>query len=245
MSKSWPVVALIISLGLVASTWLFGQAARDVMRTHNGDRTISATGSAKRRIRSDFVDWCAAVHARGPTLAEAYDRLATASPKVRDWLLRRGVARADVAVNAVSTRTIHPTNQQGEEIADQISLYELTQSVCVRSRDVDRVTGIARDVTELIREGVEVESGEAMYIYTRLPELKIALLSEAARDARVRAQKIAEASHARLDALASGRMGVMQVTPANVSETSGYGLNDTTSIEKDALAIVSVVYYTE
>lgn len=245
MNKSSPAVALIISLGIIASTWLLGQAARDVMRTRNGDRSISATGSAKRRIRSDFVDWCATVHARGPTLADAYERLAVGSPKVRTWILGRGAAPADVLVNAVNTEIVHPTNDEGEEIADRISLYDLSQSVCVRSRDVNRVTAIARDVTELIREGVEVESGEAMYIYTRLPELKIALLQEAARDARVRAQKIAEASHVGLDALASGRMGVMQVTPANVSETSGYGLNDTTSIEKDALAIVSVVYYTE
>ena len=40
-------------------------------------------------------------------------------------------------------------------------------------------------------------------------------------------------------------MGVFQVNAANETETSAEGVNDTASLEKDALAVVGSVFYAE
>ncbi len=61
----------------------------------------------------------------------------------------------------------------------------------------------------------------------------------------MRAEQIATQTRSRLTTLSSGHMGVIQVNAANETETSAEGVNDTSSIEKDALAVVSVVFYTE
>ena len=42
--------------------------------------------------------------------------------------------------------------------------------------------------------------------------------------------------------LRSARMGVFQVTPANSTMVTDYGINDTSSIEKDITSVVSVSF---
>jgi hypothetical protein len=72
------------------------------------------------------------------------------------------------------------------------------------------------------------------------------MLAAAARDARVRAQSILEQTGgARLGKLRTADMGVINVNPANSTETSWEGRNDTSSIEKDILTVVHVSFELE
>ena len=131
------------------------------------------------------------------------------------------------------------------EIEETVVAYELRQSIRVETRDVDRVAAAERDITSLMSDGLAIESFSPRYLYTRLGELKIELTAEAARDARIRAEQIARQSKERLGRLSRGRMGVFQVNAANETETSAEGVNDTESLEKDALAVVGSVFYAE
>ena len=87
-----------------------------------------------------------------------------------------------------------------------------------------------------------MNSWQPEYIYTKLADLKIQMLADASRDARVRAEQIAGNTGASIARLQTARMGVMQVNAANESEVSGTGMNDTTSLEKDALAVVTATF---
>ena len=101
------------------------------------------------------------------------------------------------------------------------------------------MTEVSRAATELINQGIAIDSGAPEYHYTRLGELKIQMLHEAAKDTRVRAQQIADATGAKLGPLRSARMGVMQINPADSTETSSEGNNDTSSLDKDVIAVVT------
>jgi len=82
--------------------------------------------------------------------------------------------------------------------------------------------------TELLNEGVEFTSGEPQYY----SDLKIEVLSVAFKDAKVRAEKIAENTGCRLGRLTSFYMGVFQITPLYSTAVSDLGMYDTTSIDK-------------
>ncbi len=51
---------------------------------------------------------------------------------------------------------------------------------------------IAREATELINQDILIESNAPQYYYTQLGDLKIEMLGESAKDAKTRAEKIAE-----------------------------------------------------
>lgn len=240
-----PWAAVIGSLAFVFVALIGAQTVLRVVRTKFRDQTISVTGSARQRIRSDLVIWSCTVAARSTDRATAYTEMAAGVVRVRAWLRARGIPDAQIVVDPVGTNELHPRTQEGQEIPEQVIGYVLSQSITIESRDVDRVTSASRSVTELINQGVDVQSGAPQYIFTGLARLKIQLLAEASRDARTRAEQIAENTRSRVRGLSSAQMGVIQVNAANETEATASGVNDTTSLEKDALAVVRAVFYAD
>jgi hypothetical protein len=72
--------------------------------------------------------------------------------------------------------------------------------------------------------------------------LKIDMLAEATKDATLRATQIVENANGKLGKLVEARMGVMQINPKGVTSVSDTGNNDTTSLEKEILAVVTVSF---
>jgi hypothetical protein len=61
-------------------------------------------------------------------------------------------------------------------------------------------------------------------------------------NAEERTETIVEGIGGDLGAVRSARLGAYQVTPRNSTEVSDYGINDTSSREKDVTAVVSVTF---
>lgn len=235
-------VAIVVGLALVASTFLFGRSVVAVFRIRHGDKSIAVTGSVKRRIVSDHIVWTATIAGRGPDLAAAYRAMSSGVPKTISFLGEKGIDPKSTTVSAVRIREIHPKDKEGHPIEETISMYSVEQDIRVESNDVEKVAAVSRESTKLIEEGIQIQSEAPLYLYTKLGDLKIQLLAEASKDARIRADQIASNTGSRVTQLNSARMGVMQINAANESTTSGEGMNDTTSLEKDVLAIVSASF---
>jgi uncharacterized protein len=121
--------------------------------------------------------------------------------------------------------------------------YQVTQSVTIRSTDVPKVERISREITDLLEQGVNIESSPPAYYYTRLGDLKIEMLASASKDARIRADNIVKsAGGGKVGKLLGADMGVININPPNSTETSWEGNNDTTSVEKDIITIVHIRY---
>ena len=80
------------------------------------------------------------------------------------------------------------------------------------------------------------------YSYTKLAEIRIALLEDATKDAKQRAEAIAKSTGVQVGAVRDARMGVFQITPRFSTEISDYGVNDVSSIEKDVTAVVRATF---
>jgi len=125
---------------------------------------------------------------------------------------------------------------------DTITGYRLGQSVSVRSKDLARIGRISKECTDLIEKGVEIDSGSPQYFCTKVDELKVEMLGEAARDARRRAEQLAKDSGSKVGPLRSTSQGVFQITTAYSTQVSNYGVNDTSSWKKKIRAVVTVRY---
>ena len=229
-------LGIALACGLVGATAV---GARALVRVKSDDQTIAVTGSAKRRIRSDLIVWSATVSYKGDTMQGAYKSLAQAVPKVVDYLKQKGIGGDSIQVDSIVVKTLHPRDAEGREHEESVSGYTMAQTIEVRSNDVARVSEVSRAATELINQGIMLESAAPAYHYTKLGELKIQMLAEAAKDTKVRAEQIALATGAHLGTLRSARMGVMQINPADSTETSSEGNNDTSSLDKDVIAVVT------
>jgi hypothetical protein len=177
-------------------------------------------------------------------LADAYRSLSESVPRVKSYLLGKGIPENQITISSISSQTLHSKTADGEE-SPGISGYSLRQELEVRSNDVDKIAQIARQATELINQGILIESQAPEYHYTKLGDLKIEMLAEAAKDAKTRAEQIAKSTGSSIGSVRSARMGVLQITPADSSEVSDSGMNDTSSLDKDITAVVNIGFGVE
>lgn len=227
-----------LAIGLIVSSLILSWAYTG---SKKGEDAITVTGSAKKRIKSDLVVWNAGFATQAVQVGDAYKLLSDYVPRIKKYLIDKGVPEDQITVSSISTTTLTKTDENGRS-TNEITGYSLKQSVSVTSTDVDRIAQISREATELINQGILLESSAPQFYYTKLGDLKIEMLGEAAKDAKARADRIAESTGSSIGSIRSAKMGVMQITAPESTEVSDYGVNDTSSIEKDVTAVVNVSF---
>lgn len=227
-----------LAIGLILSSLIFGWF---FAKSKKGDESITVTGAAKKRIKSDLVVWSASISAQSAQPTDAYKQLSENMPRIKQYLIGKGIPENQMTVSSISTTTLRKQDANGVETSE-ITGYNLRQQIEVRSNDVDKVGQIAREATELINQGILIESNAPQYYYTQIGDLKIEMLGEAAKDGKVRAEKIAASTGNSIGAVRSARMGVLQITAADSTEVSDSGIYDTSTIEKDMTAVVNVSF---
>jgi len=229
-------VATIVARVVLSSAFLRFQKA-----THE---VITVTGSASRPITSNYIVWRASFAIRDPDLAKGYKRLSADLDKVKQYLLSKEVKPDELTVPQVQTEQLYKKDEHGRDTNELID-YRLTQVVEVHSVNVTNVTGISRQITELIDQGVQLDSGAPEYLYRKLDELKLEMLARSTEDAKHRAENMAKATGNRIGPIRSARMGVFQITPVNSNEVTDYGMNDTSSLDKKVTAVVTASFAIE
>lgn len=232
------LVAIILIVGLLISSFI---VTSSFVKIKSGSNIIKVAGSAKKQITSDLIVWTGTFSAKATSLKEAYSILADSKNKVQKYLDKQGLTD-NLVYSSIATNVYYVIGPNGSYTSD-IAAYELSESVTISSANIDKITEISRNITELINEGVQFQSQPPQYIYTKIADLKIEMLAAATKDATTRAQMIAGNAGSKLGKLKSANMGVFQITPQYSYEVSDSGINDTTSLEKEITAVVSCQFY--
>ncbi|WP_313807863.1 SIMPL domain-containing protein [Flavobacterium sp.] len=236
------LTAIIIAVAVIISAFLFSNAFKN--RNQSND-TISVTGLGKKDFISDLIVWSSSFSKKSMILKDAYAALDNDREIIKKYLASKGIPATEIVFSAVSINkdfeyTYDANGNQRQQI---FTGFNLTQNVQIESKEVDKVEGISREVTELINSGVELYSNPPQYYYTKLAELKLQMIAEATKDAHARAEKIAENADAKLGSLKKSDMGVFQIIAQNSSEDYSWGGSfNTTSKKKEANITMKLVY---
>ncbi len=231
----------VLSLALVISSLVFAQGIQEFKRAND---VLVITGSAKRPIKSDYIILRLSVSSQESTAKIAYQNLKTQIEQVQAYLKEQQVPDDAITLSAMRTDTIPEIGINGRNTG-RILAYRLSQTLEIRSNEVERYADISQQATELINEGVNLVSRPPEYLYTKLSELRIEMVAEATKDAQARARAIASTTGNQVGAVRSARTGVFQITSRNSTAVSDYGIYDTSSLEKDITAVVSVQFAME
>ncbi len=234
------IVGVFFAGAVVFSTHL---ATRSLEKVKIRDQSLRVKGTAERLIDADYATWSGEFEVRAPVMTDAYKSLEESRKRLVDYLGSKGFTGDKVWLGPVGIQKRFERDKEGRE-TNRIESYVLSQSYAISGAgaEVDKVAQTARDASQLIAQGVELDAGQPAYLCTKLPEMKMEMLSEASGNAYDRALRLAEPSKSRLGAMRSASQGVFQVTPVHSNEVSDQGISDTSSRAKRVRAVVTVEY---
>lgn len=231
------IAAVIMALGMIFSSMVLSKFFVRIKH----EQAIKVKGYSERDVTSDIGKFSCNVSARGFNLNEAYRKLHENKNAVLEYLKQKGFTEPEEAVGTIDISKVNKRDNKGN-LMNQIEFYDVSQSIWVASNKVALIKEAATGVTELIQKGIEVSSSSPEFYVSDLKETKIQLLADATKDAHRRAVTLAQNSGGRVGDLISADQGVFQITRKNSTDTSSWGVYDTTTIDKTAKIVVTLEY---
>jgi hypothetical protein len=239
--KDWKA-AIIYSIAIVSVAFI---AALTFFNRSKADDAIAVTGMGRMDFASDHITWTAAFSEQATALPKAYEKIEASRLKVLAFLREAGIKQSELTMASVSIDKLWTDvrNSEGNVVGRVFAGYELSQPFTVDSSEVEKVERASRDVTSLLKDGLELSSDSPDYFYTALADLKLQLIALATQDAQSRATQIASNSGATLGKLRYASLGVFQIIGLNASpEASWEGAFDTKSKMKTATITIRAQY---
>lgn len=212
---------------------------------YKSQETVVVTGLGEQEFTSDQIVWRGWIYAQNTSAEAGYRELEQSREKVQEYIRAAGIPEESVVFMFTNMhKSYESIYSGGDYMGQRFTGYELNQSFTIESKDhIEQVEEVSREISSLIAQGVQIESYQPEYYYSKLDEMKLQLIEIATADARLRAEKIASEAGARLKNLKNARMGVFQITGANTNEEfSAGGSFNTSSKDKKARITMRLEY---
>lgn len=225
----------LVGLGILLAAIV---AAYTFYQVRSFDNTLTVTGSTTKQVTSDHVKWVGSISriVKTTTLKQGYTDMASDITNVKAFLKEKNITDDQIVISPVFMDQNWDQSQASERT------YTLRQTIEINSPDVNGITEVSKNTNSLIEKGVIFSTQSLEYTYTKLPEERVAMLADAIKDARARAQSLAEASGKSVGQLKSASSGVVQVMSAGSTDVSDYGMYDTSKIEKSIMLTVKASF---
>jgi hypothetical protein len=224
-----------VAIAVIVAGTVIANAFRDVKKRRD---TITVTGSAREPINANQVSWRLTVTAQKSKAADASRLLRREVGTVRAFLRDGGIANQDVTLPPITVNQVQRQVSRRQFVTE----YLLAQSFQITTGDVDKLGATAGMVSTLLEQGLTLTVGRLSYTSTELTEARLKALQAATRNASERAKTIVEGVGGHIGGVRSASLGVYQIVPRNSNQISDVGINDTSTRQKDVIAVVSVTF---
>ena len=242
---STKITYIAFAIAAIICAFIFSNAYKYKFKSTN---IINVTGLADKSFESDQIVWNGTFSRKNYELKTAYSAVKEDETTIKNYLKAKGINNNEMVFSAITINKEFDTKfaADGRQIGNEFTGYSLSQTITIDSKDLNKVEKISREITELIQDGIELNSSTPNYYYNKLSELKLDLLAKASADAKQRAETIAKNSGGDLGNIKKCNMGVFQITGLDSNEDFSYGgAFNTSSRLKKASITVKVEYGVE
>lgn len=206
------LAGLFVALGLAACGWLVFQGLKE-FRT--GERSVTVKGLAEREVEADLALWSLRFVATDDDLSAAQGRLQADAGRVHAFLIGAGFAESEIVLEDYQVTDLLAQQYRSGPVE---SRYILSQTLLVRSGDIDRVGQAAQQVGKLVDAGVVLSNegqpvGGPVYLFTGLNDVKPEMIAQATANAREAAEQFARDSGSKVGPIRRANQGLFQILP--------------------------------
>lgn len=218
-----------LMIGLVVGALLLGNAIR---ASRADDRVVSVKGLCEREVKADKVICPFAYKEGGDNLQQLYRTIEEKNGVIIEFLKDAGISEEEITIAApkvVDTRTEWSGSQNRYA-------YIVTSVVTVCTDKVDEIIALQSRQGELLQRGIATAASweyQTVYSFTKLNDIKPAMIETATKNARETAEKFAADSNSKLGKIKRATQGQFSITDRDSN----------TPYMKNVRVVTSVDYY--
>ncbi|RLV59636.1 SIMPL domain-containing protein [Parashewanella curva] len=228
------ISALLLALGIACAGYFISET---VYKSKVALNTAQVKGLAERRVKADTAYWTIQYKVSGTSksnIKQMY-RQSESDQKIIIQLLNQSGFSSDEIKPGVIDYRAQEFRDENQKLVD--TNYFLTGKIDVETDKVRLVSKVRAKLNALIAQGLDIQNQEPSYYFTKLNNIKPAMLKEATQNARLAANEFAINAGVKVGGIRNASQGSFIVRDVGQS----YG--DSRKIEKDVRVVTSVTFF--
>ncbi len=232
-------LVIIGAVSLALAGWFVGHG---FAKGREGDRFVEVKGLAEREVTADVALWPLRFAASGSELTAVQQQIVRNTSEVLAFLSRNGIDSSSAEVRELDVFDANSQRYQGPRTGPR---FIIQQTVMVRSGSPAVVLAASQRVGELVSVGVVLSSGGEFgyggptFLFTKLNDLKPAMIAEATANARAAAEQFARDSRSALGKIKLANQGIFVI----MARDQAPGVNEANQIQKTVRVVSTVQYF--
>ena len=220
----------LVAVGLIGAGIAIGGG---VINAQTGNRQVTVRGVAERNVVADLAVMPLRFTVAGEDLPTVQAQIDQDLTRVRTFLRQQGYGDDIVTVGRLE---VTDTQSQSYAPSPGTPRYIVAQTVTVRTGEVARVAQTERALNDLVRQGVLLDFTAPTYVFTKLNDVRPAMIAEATASARSGAEQFAKDSGAPLGPIKQATQGSFEILAREDVDS------ESTSLDKRVRVVATVTY---
>ncbi len=226
--------AVVLAVGIAAAGYFVSQT---LYKSKVALNTADVKGLAERRVQADMAYWSIRYTVSGKhesEIEQLYQASQGDQAKIVDLLKDSGFSDAEIKPGIINYIKDEYRDENQNLVEEK---HLLVGEIEVQTQKVALVSQGRAKLNTLIAQGLDVQNNPPAYHFTKLNDIKPAMLKEATTNARIAANEFATNAGVQVGGIVNARQGGFVIR--DVGESYG----DTAKIEKDVRVVTNITFY--
>ncbi|MBW1916477.1 MAG: SIMPL domain-containing protein [Deltaproteobacteria bacterium] len=204
------ILGAFIGLGLIILGYFL---ADSVTRLKAQDRTVTVKGLAEQEMPADIAIWPIRFTVADNDLSNLFTVIQRNNALVMEFLKNHGFSEQEISISVPAI-----LDRQAQEYVDASKTqyrYSAFSAITVYTDKVAKVRETMEKIVELVEHGIAIAGSnyqsKPQFLFTRLNDLKPAMIEKATQEARQVAEKFAKDSGSQLGKIKRARQGLFEI----------------------------------
>jgi hypothetical protein len=204
------VMGILVCIGLALLGYFI---AGGIIKLRALERTITVKGLSEREVPANIAIWPVKFSEAANDLNKIFSTIQQKNSIIVDFLKKHGFQDKDISISAPAI--LDRQSQQYEGSDKGKFRYSGSSTITVYSENVDSIRKTMQTLVDLGKQGIAI-SGEnhqsrTVFMFTKLNDLKPAMIEEATKNARAVAEKFAQDSKSSLGKIKGASQGQFSI----------------------------------
>lgn len=223
------IASVIVAIGIIGGGYY-------IAKTKTADRYVTVKGVAEQNVIADLAVWPIKFTVTGNDLLKMQNQIEVNFELIKKFIKDNGIDDELRLVKPDITDMMAQTYQSDNPVKAR---FIITQPVMLRTNNVKAVSKLVGSLGDLIKQGVVLNDYSGpRYIYTKLNDIKPAMIAEATQNARQGAEQFAADSKSPIAGIRRANQGVFTILPRD----GGDAYAEQNEMEK-TVRVVSTIEY--